>query len=486
MAVDIVGNRLKSKANLAVDPRSLAQRMEEMTRSFSKAVGNLLQMRGPPDEDVTRIALLLGRVNDIQSFVQELKHAADAQSTRVAAGEAPNAVQKESPWDGWMFPTVGWLMSPSWHAVKDLRSVYNNAQDYALTLSQLWTLLTFYWGAGAVWPRCRCQQGGANAENGCGEPLLAAAEGGRCTFRRGNGDTCSGAAAFRCHRRGHDQICMHCLVSRQTTLIGPPSPGASTDVYDANVERETTRREGVVFVLSGLESRKPPKIAPNWNTTYRLQTSALVAVVKLGAHGEKLPRDRAIQWAEVVPVDPRDSNFDWKYRQNGRIALRLLTRGDIPALSTEVESPLDARSQVAIIDLRVFVPEVVSVLATLTNPSFIDNLSHMAFLDRLIGAPSPDSNFLYDSARSIDANVFGAISHSKIEFIHRLDNTKKAILVKKICNLAPVKSLYGTQLEAFTCALSNSLHCTQGPPGTGKVLMLCSLIKQLACDQKLV
>ena len=38
--------------------------------------------------------------------------------------------------------------------------------------------------------------------------------------------------------------------------MGVQGPNASTDIYDASVERETERREGVVFVLGKLQSRK--------------------------------------------------------------------------------------------------------------------------------------------------------------------------------------------------------------------------------------
>jgi hypothetical protein len=152
--------------------------------------------------------------------------------------------------------------------------------------------------------------------------------------------------------------------------------------------------------------------------------------------------------------------------------LRILTRGDIPALSAEVESPLDIKSAVAIIDLRVFVPEVVSVLSTLTSDSFATNLALLPFVDRLIGSPvsaPPTQGFLFDPLDSIDANVLQAISNSEIKFIYRLSVWRRKLLAARICNLGPVKSLYGTQLEAFCSALAHSIHCTQGPPGTGKV-----------------
>ena len=58
------------------------------------------------------------------------------------------------PWLGWQQnPTLDWLMSGSWHKVDGLKAVYESSEQYAETLLKLWTLLTFYWGSGAVWPR---------------------------------------------------------------------------------------------------------------------------------------------------------------------------------------------------------------------------------------------------------------------------------------------------------------------------------------------
>jgi hypothetical protein len=186
-------------------------------------------------------------------------------------------------------------------------------------------------GAAAVWPRCyQKQSGGAGGEDKvCGEPLLAPASKGSCGHSRGGGN-CLNPSSWRCHRHGHDEICSSCLVRQQELLVGS-GPSASTDIYDAIVDRETTRREGAVFLLSGLQSRKPPRIEPNWRTTYRLQTSALVAVVKLGVSQQKLSRDKSIQWAEIVNYNqraPGQGGFkgDWESRQQGHVALRLLTR----------------------------------------------------------------------------------------------------------------------------------------------------------------
>ena len=125
---------------------------------------------------------------------------------------------------------------------------------------------------------------------------------------------------------------------------------------------------------------------------------------------------------------------------------------------------------VAIIDLRVFVPEVVSVLATLTNDSFATNLTNIPCIGRLIGhTPSSPPGFVYNPGMTdFKAVVLLAINNSEITFLNRLPVPQRALLANQICALPPVRSLYGTQLEAFASALATSIHCTQGPPGTGK------------------
>jgi hypothetical protein len=60
-----------------------------------------------------------------------------------------NTMSQTQPWNGWREnPSLGWLMNGSWHRDTDLRSSYSSAEEYALSLSKLWTLLTFYWGSG--------------------------------------------------------------------------------------------------------------------------------------------------------------------------------------------------------------------------------------------------------------------------------------------------------------------------------------------------
>ena len=52
-------------------------------------------------------------------------------------------------------------------------------------------------------------------------------------------------------------------------------------------------------------------------------------VVRLAYSGEALKRNYPIEWAEIVAYDVKQgANLDWKYRSEGRMAIRLLTKGD--------------------------------------------------------------------------------------------------------------------------------------------------------------
>ena len=455
--LDVIRDRLMGKLRIIGCSMSVASSVDLLTAKFTTAVSIFFST-----DFSDRAFTLVSRVKEIkdyQTFILE-----------VGIQEVHPAVTTDMSSEGWTSPSVGWLMSGTWHKVNKLKTEYKNAEEYTETLKQIWTLLTFYWGAAAVWPKCKHRQqgGGVGGEDKmCGEPLLAlskAGKEGRCSYKRGS-DVCGNISSWKCHKGLHYEICSSCLAWQQEQLVGPPSIQASTDIYDAVVDRETTRKEGTLFVLSGLKSRKPPAIDPNWMTTYRLQPAALVAVVRLGASNQRLTRDLQIQWAEVVSIDQKE---EWKARRNGCITLRLLTSGDCSTLSTESDLPLDSHTRVAIIDLRVFVPEVVSVLATLAGKDFCKYFSQIPFKDRLLGIPSAPSTFNYLPEASVVSNIINALNNSEIEFVLRLDGQGRSALANSIYAIPQVQTLYGTQLEAFTAALSSSAHCTQGPPGTGK------------------
>jgi hypothetical protein len=259
-------------------------------------------------------------------------------------------------------------------------------------------------------------------------------------------------------------------VTLQSCLSEGENTGASTDIYDAVVGREEARREGHVLYLTGVKSRRPPAKEPNWHTSYRLQCAGLVGLVPLRAQGMELQRTDAVYWGEIVPsfrAQPGQFTSESQFRQQGRVAVRLLSRGDLPTMEHDPDIAL--QTPVALIDLRVFVPEVICVLATFARADFAAHLAAIPFARRLIGLdPSPQLLRLAPEAEIKDY-VWTALCRSEIASIVMLTLEEKTEAFQKIMALPPVKTLYGTQLEAFASALCSALHCTQGPPGTGKV-----------------
>ena len=142
------------------------------------------------------------------------------------------------------------------------------------------------------------------------------------------------------------------------------------------IEQEFSRREGQVFVLSKLESRKPPTIAPNWRTSYRLNCSALCAIGRLDVAHAPLQPSFAINWAEIVPVSTAQGNDEGQNRSRGRMAVRLLGQSDCSALQGRVD--LRVGTRIFVIDLRVFAPEVLPVLSTYANPTQIEDFESIA------------------------------------------------------------------------------------------------------------
>ena len=448
-----------------------------------------------------------------ESLTQYVSKQSKSNRTHVMVPMGSSATESmydvEDSWRGWQKPTVGWLLQSDWHKVDNLQSEYKSVEEYVLRLRQMWTMLTFYWGTAALWPACNCGGGGHGGERKqpCGVPLLTRVReigGVKCSSKLRNGSHCQHSATWQCfrlsHGNDHQAICSDCLQKRQELLIGRPDVGSSTDIYDATVIRTHFRDAsgGLVYRLEQLRSRKPPTIAPNWRTSYRLQQAALVAVVKLGSRGQCLDRNDSIQWGEIVSVEsgPDAARYESKRREEGVMAVRLLNCGDCSVLSAECDLPLEVGVRVAVVDLRVFVPEVISVLSTFTHNSFLPNLKDIPFMDALIGRSrnndAPDE-FNHDHNKSPVENIQNAIGCSQIEVVRRLTVAERGEIATKICHLNVVKTLIGAQLSAFTNALAHAAHCTQGPPGTGKVVvfqvalyMMSSLQHSLFCDYRAI
>lgn len=508
---DAVHNRLtirlrEGTAELGDDNATAARLAETLAMQFENAAERLKSAC----EGVDRLPLkqrardLIAQVGKLEVFVDIVRtshshqHAGSA-VTGVAGVEDGGSdtwtlTDPEQSWSGWQRPTVGWLMTVDWLDVSELRSKYDSVAAYVLQLRQLWTMLTFYWGSAALWPRCVTSTGGKGGDaKPCGTPLMTRA-GGRdlmCTMKLANGSRCRRPATWRCYKGGekipHCATCDECLRLRRDALAGRRTHQSSTDVYDATVEREDVREPSgaVVYKLKNVSSRRPPTVPPNWRTSYRLTTSALVAVVALPCRDDRLRNEAVIQWGEIVDYNsgPNARKYEAEHRANGCVAVRLLNRGDCAALHAESDKPLEVGVHVAVIDFQVFVPEVISVMNTFTSESFLPNLQDIPFMDALIGRAhrARDAEFHHDENKGAAENIRAAIASSEVEVVRRLTEEQRTNIATRILELGVVKSLYGAQLEAFTDALAHSAHCTQGPPGTGKVSQLVEHVYSLWC-----
>jgi len=473
---DVLCKRLLGNIAHVVQPEAALGHVDAISTGFV----HKLQKTMRPDNLLRSGPLMACFAETVASYKDSLQRVIRSRVVSDAEGSAAEA----QPWKGWVSePTVGWLMGPDWLRPPELSSQYPDVASYCETLQRLTTLLTFYWGAGAISPRCRHQQPGNAASDAkcCGEPLLTACAAGRaCTARLPGGGVCNALAVLGCPRGNHpEHLCVPCLRRGQLSLLGNPrqqKAPCSTDVYDAVVEREQVRREGHVYVLSQLCSRRPPAIEPNWRTSYRLNCASLVAVGRLSSSCEALQRTTRIYWAEVVPVSTAQDADEAKARKLGHIAVRLLGRSDVSAFPPASDFELGTR--VFIIDLRVFVPEVISVLATYADPTLAEQLGRIGFVNRLIGQgtpPTPNTDSLQSATQRVSASLF----RSEIEVVQRMSESTRNTLIQQIGQLATQGNLYGTQLDAFCQGLEYTVHCTQGPPGTGKSYTGVQLIAAL-------
>lgn len=128
----------------------------------------------------------------------------------------------------------------------------------------------------------------------------------------------------------------------------------------------------------------------------------------------------ALQWAEIVPVSPQfGGDQDFQHRQRGRLALRPLTRSDLSVLrsnggSGSVGSGAGLRcgTRVAVIDLRVFVPEVISVLSTCSAPELLEHLKGIPFMKQVRGSNVSEAVSLILISLSVPSSPYLFSTHA--------------------------------------------------------------------------
>jgi hypothetical protein len=384
-------------------------------------------------------------------------------------------------------PTIDWLIDGSLYERIGLKRCYADGQEYVNTVRKVWAMLTFYWGTAAFWPKCGCQShgggpgaGGVSEARACATPLLTHIGGGGsagsfyCTKRGSSHDgRCGRPALWRCMKKDHDAICQRCLIHRQRALMGPSSLNASTDIYDATIQSIQLHGDAHLLHLKNVLSRKPPKENVNWKTSYRLQPSMLVGVIHLHGRNLDLRSSMKIHWGEIILQDKKNGpQQEYIRRKDQFLSIRLLSRSDCPDLIVSHDMKFSRDSHVAVVDMRVFVPEVMTVLSTLGQRSFLDGFTRVSFSKYLLSPEYQDTSPSLPSelsSASLYDHLRVAFQRTTIDCLSTLSEERKEIILQKICHLQVVQSLDRTQREAFVHALLRPLHCTQGPPGTGKV-----------------
>eukprot|EP01039_Chlorochromonas_danica_P009656 gene9656-10676_t len=400
-------------------------------------------------------------------------------------------------------PTVKWLLDAEWLHFQKPKDRYDSIEDYCSTMRGVWTALSFYWGAAALSPRCynrpnREGNGNANFDSCCLNPILHPADGLQgCTSKvrteRGEKRVCGGNAIWRCYRRGHDAICSQCLQKQRVEILGHPKERfSSTDIYDGTISQVTTKNDSTVLHLSSVQSRKPADNV-NWFTTYRLQPTSLAAIIPLPARGVSLQERFPIYWAEIVAKED-DTKSECARRSRGELSVRLLNQSDSSTLSDQFDSNSNLFKKdcmLAIIDCRVFVPEVISVLSTLSSDAMEKSLRYLQFTNLILGSQHMEELVELDcTTDNWNRDLFvglicRSIDQSDIKSIQRLSLADKQTLLRRIIALPQVMEMDRTQGMAFCGAIRNTVHCTQGPPGTGKsytgvcVVQALQLVREL-------
>jgi hypothetical protein len=369
-------------------------------------------------------------------------------------------------------PTLQWLLNGSLYQASALKPCYSDAEDYVTTIRKVWTMLTFYWGTAAFWPKCTCQ----SHSKTCGTPILTwiNTRGTLFCTKRGhkNQEVCGKPALWRCMRRGHDAICQSCLMIRQKNFMGPSSANSCTDIYDATIFGSHIYGDSLVLDIFDTLSRKPPKEKVNWRTSYRLQPNMLVGVICVPYRNMELNPSMKIHWGEIVLKDSNGFFEEFSRREANKISIRLFSRSDFPEMALIHESFVN-NSHLVIIDLRVFVPEVMTVLCTLGQKSFLDGFQKVSFSKYLLNPDCKDESLeiekTFSSSSSLRAQLEIALDATSIDYLSTISNEDKTKIVEKISRLEMVQTLDQTQRESFIYAIMKPLHCIQGPPGTGKV-----------------
>jgi hypothetical protein len=464
LAHSIVENRLLREASQRTiqDKPTLLTLIDELDKARKKAKSEFVK-KEMDEEDYEECDKMLRDI--VKKYKSEVENWEVVPEDDITAVSSSNPLP---PSHGWISsPTLGWLLDEAWMHTKDFKDVYESLDHYVATMQETWTLLTFYWGAAAFWPKCCSSEGGNNAM--CNQPLLHLVSSRSSTQHGYKCKRCPAPAKWRCFRSNHDAICDKCLKSGQDGLLGPSGVHGSTDVYDSLIQSVTISSENRIIHCGKLRSRKPPQTPINWKTSYRLQCDHMVAIIPVSVENSQLSRSDILFWGEVVRKSHKESNSEHVRRGKEEISIRIMGKNDCDLFHDIDEHKFNLGKRIVVVDMRVFIPEVISVLATLASGTFKNGLKRVSFQQLLLDSTNADNMQISPSSNDLSELIYYSVRNSAISAVKKLSEEDKLEIFKMIWDIPQVRTLDDTQGKAFSSALLQSMHTVQGPPGSGKV-----------------
>ncbi len=143
--VDVVKSRLEDRIEDIHDHVVVIECMKQLISAFMQAVHKLFMTLDPSNYE-SIAGLQTQKLIVLHSYFAriEVHRKATLRERGEEKGEDP--ITGIPMWLQWLDrPTIGWLQSGCFMNSPPLRSTYSNSDEYADTLTRIWTLLSFYW-----------------------------------------------------------------------------------------------------------------------------------------------------------------------------------------------------------------------------------------------------------------------------------------------------------------------------------------------------
>jgi hypothetical protein len=150
---EIIKDRLlrTSSMQTITNKMPILNAIEALHESLLKASDNMDRSTKVESAALRTVRAQARKTFDMYSeMVEKVELSAPRDSNQVPANYAA------LPWS--QNPTVGWLASGDiMNGLSPLTKKHENKDEYIGAMRSLWTMLTFYWGTAALWPKCTCE-----------------------------------------------------------------------------------------------------------------------------------------------------------------------------------------------------------------------------------------------------------------------------------------------------------------------------------------